>query len=377
MWFERGVFAVLVVCLVAASAAVGDEAVQGGEADLQWRFLFGESMHPAYLEARGVEVAARRRAVLLDPGDSDDQCYADAPPRVNAQGRPEREAWRMAMSGGLPFVEPGFATLQVVLAEEEPAAAGPFTEESKGGAVHGVAVLLSRSASALLDRTDGMTVFSRGSQRADVQLRLYAADVQAGEGALLDAYVHYTPASPQAVPSRRHLQALLDAADAAALEEQYLSRSLLTLAYYTPPQLVLDRRHDLLRAPRDMPKVALAELQAHGRAADEPFVSVMGFVVATRPIFASWAGKDVTAALMRYYDGEALGSAWRDEGLPPFPDLMRLSPRRQEYLHHHLDSLMSMAGASVVGVLEEFWDDQEDAIYYDLEELDYIHNLQA
>lgn len=124
---------------------------------------------------------------------------------------------------------------------------------------------------------------------------------------------------------------------------------------------MLERREKKMKD--DLPEITNEDLWKH--KVEDPWVSVLGFVVKQNSVFSSHKGRDITTRMLMQFHGIPMDDN-DDGGAPPYPLESQLSEEEREYItswldHYHLGPMKGLQeeNVEILGFLREFKNQQD------------------
>jgi len=287
-----------------------------------WKFGYGSNISPEFVRnKKSLNVLDHRRCIL------------------------KGFALSFPAGKGIDYIEPCFATLRK----------DPDSE------VHGTCLLLPSEDGEKLDRQEGSYDVEKH------ECIIYPGDESVGNEHVLTAEV-YCPrrlepeGNPQGPCSKRYRDILTNGAKLMKLDDKWIEK-LESLPFYTPSETTLKKRDELpiFEKPDIVPEMTISELKKFNGTDEQlpVYTAVCGYIFEDKPFFRSYWGRDVTFRQCLQRRGLSLDEN-DDGGVSPFPNLVELKkkePETFEYCLQQRDRMFARTG-KVVGVLKEFWVDQ-------------------
>eukprot|EP01129_Flabellula_baltica_P007389 TRINITY_DN2870_c0_g1_i2.p1 TRINITY_DN2870_c0_g1~~TRINITY_DN2870_c0_g1_i2.p1 ORF type:complete len:237 (+),score=56.66 TRINITY_DN2870_c0_g1_i2:266-976(+) len=155
-------------------------------------------------------------------------------------------------------------------------------------------------------------------------------------------------------PSKRYLDILVDGAREAGLDEGYIEK-LAAREYYVPSEATLKKRSEI-PPPSELPMFTFEELTMHDQHHEEPWSCVVGYIFRVKenhPFMKFLYGKETTKIILTRYNRKDISEA---QQIRPFPPLDELREDELDAILLSLDT--ELHDKEIIGVLQEFWEDQ-------------------
>ena len=258
------------------------------------------------------------------------------------------EGWELFFKPGFAFVEPGWAAVR------------PNPE----AAVQGSAFLIPKEEAQKLDRQEA------GYNVQHFQFRSYDNGFIADVGLYVPKKA-WTQGDKEGIPSLRYLRLLQKGAREGKLAEEWIRRLDTQPFYTTPPEIRKQTLQWIADFEADSEKnnvVWTCEKLSKYNGEKENFpahTSVMQYVIHLNSAwaFGSWKGHNVTRRNLFQFRGLSLDTndiRFGQKGFRPLPEMCECSAEEKEFLLQNLEALLHR-GATIVGLLKDFVDDQGGA----------------